>query len=375
MKDHVTEEEFLFEFFGNFGRDLGDPLQRYTDNPQDIFPFIENCAREKKPAFYSVQPRSSHDVVYGIEKLFFEFDWAHESDEISPWELRVRKHELPLEVKQFAKMIVEDFPFKLKPLIMKSRRGYHVYVYFDMVYQISSKVDFWKVVYRNLQEQFLNHYVTKYKKPMKFCDSATFGDIKRLGRIPLSIHQKSGEKCILVDMNLKPDKLRSIAYYRLYGLKLRDLKMAANRASEYLAKKAEIMQEREETHREDWEMEHGFVGKIRLCFQVRMDGGEMCHQQRLALLQEAYWAGYRTPEKMIELFRCFKDFDGDNPAKSTCRYQVGRWFDLKGWLDSKGRPFHPWRCDTIQAFGWCIYEKCPIFRRRKKYAEFKKEEA
>lgn len=363
MKDHITEEEFLIEFFGNFGRELADPAQHYTDNPQDIFPFIEKCANEKNPAFYSVQPRSAHGVVYGLEKLFFEFDWAHENEELSPWELRFRKKEMPEEAKKFINLIIDDF--KLRPLVIKSRRGHHVYIYFDMVYQISKSESFWKVVYRVLQEQFLNHYVTKYKEPMKYCDSSTFGDIKRLGRIPLSIHQKSGEKCIVVDADLKPDKLRSIAFYRLYGLKLRDLKMAVNRTTEQLEKKAKIMKKRQENRRESRETFHGFVGEIRPCFKKCMEKGEMCHQQRLALEHEAYWSKdeCKTREGMIEFFRCFKDFDGDNPAKSDCRYQVNWWFDNEKFH------VHPWRCSTIQEFGWCLYEECPIFRMRKKRNE------
>lgn len=364
MKDHITEEEFLLEFFGNFGRDLGDPAQHYTNNPQDIFPFMAKCAKEKKPAFYSVQPRTAHGVVYGLEKLFFEFDWAHENEELTEEELEVRKAELPLEVKRFVSIIIEDF--KMQPLMMKSRRGYHIYVYFDMVYQISKKEHLWKIVYRNLQQRFLTHYETKFMKPMKYCDDATFGDIKRLGRIPLSIHQKSGEKCVIVGADLKPDKLRSIAYYHLYGLKLRDLKQAVNFASRFLERKVKIAEKRKKFKNERWENVHGFIGAIRPCFKKCMDNGEMCHPQRLALLLEAYHTDdrYKTREGMIELFRCFGDFDGDNPSRSKCRNQVNWFFDQEKYR------VNPYRCETIQSFGWCLYENCPIFcRRREKNAD------
>ena len=72
--DHIDKETFLLEFFGNFGRELGNPNAYFTDNPMDIFPFIEKCTKNKLPSFISVNPRSAHDVVLGIEKLFFDFD-------------------------------------------------------------------------------------------------------------------------------------------------------------------------------------------------------------------------------------------------------------------------------------------------------------
>ena len=75
-KDHVTKEEFLLEYFGVLGRELGNPKQYFTDNPNDIFPFIEKCRIEKCPAFISVNPREAHEKVIGIEKLFFDFDYA-----------------------------------------------------------------------------------------------------------------------------------------------------------------------------------------------------------------------------------------------------------------------------------------------------------
>jgi len=357
MKNHIDKKTFLLEFFGNFGRDLGNPKQFYTDNPQDIFPFMEECAKNKEPAFYSVQPRLAHDEVFGIEKLFFEFDDSHENEEVTAEEIKERKVELIEEVKRFVQTIINDWGFQ--PLIIKTRRGYHVYIYFDMVYRISKKIHFWKVVYRILQEQFIDSYEAKFKSLLKYNDTSTLGDIKRLGRIPLSIHQKSGEECIIVKPNLKPDKLHSINYFRVYGLRRKHLKTAISLASKRQEQKEKEMALRKEDHNEKWEIQHGFIGEIRPCFKVRMEAGEMCHDQRLSLRFEAYWAGYNTPEKMIELFHCFKDWDGDKP-NGTCEYQVNYFFAHPEMLQ-----FRPYRCSTIQKFGWCIYEKCPIFQRRK----------
>ncbi len=59
---------------------------------------------------------------------------------------------------------------------------------------------------------------------------------------------------------------------------------------------------------------------IRPCFIKALKYGEMYHQQRLALLSEAYTLGFHSPESIIELFRCLNDFD-----YSITSYQVN-WF-------------------------------------------------
>src|SRR3972149_9970252 len=76
MNNHISEEEFILEFCGNFGREFGNPDQFFVDNPKEILEFINRCKEEKKPAFLSVQPRKSHHVVLGFEKIFYDFDYA-----------------------------------------------------------------------------------------------------------------------------------------------------------------------------------------------------------------------------------------------------------------------------------------------------------
>ena len=51
-----------------------------------------------------------------------------------------------------------------------------------------------------------------------------------------------------------------------------------------------------------------------------LDSGEICHQQRLALLNEAYALGFHSFESLVELFRNLNDF-----GYSTTSYQV-KWF-------------------------------------------------
>jgi hypothetical protein len=94
LENHVTSEQFLLEFFGVFGRDLGNPERWFTDNPTDTFPFIEECAENKLPAFMSVQPEKDKAQPLGIEKIFFDFDYCKNSEILAEAETQKRKADL-----------------------------------------------------------------------------------------------------------------------------------------------------------------------------------------------------------------------------------------------------------------------------------------
>jgi len=354
IESHISKSEFLLEFFGDVGgRELGNPEQIFTDNPRDILDFIERCKVEGKPAFISVQPRTAHDKVLGIEKIFFDFDYGKKNERLSEKQITRRIQKLTMEVQIFINQLDK---FHINPLVVKTRKGFHVYIYFDKIYPIDNDIDFWKEVYRQLQLQFLGCNRHKYK----FIDEAILGDIKRLSRVPTSTHEKNGEECIIVkrimpDLKVERDKFRGIdGYYRLNGLKLKDLQNAIA-VTKIKQEKMKQYKENQDNKKERWEITNGYIGKIRPCFQVRMNKGEMGHEQRRALLVEAWYAGYNTEEKMIELFRCFHDFDGDKP-QSTCRYQVHYWFE-------RPKP-KPYTCENIRKHGWCLGEECLTYKKQ-----------
>ena len=360
MKNHITKDQFILEFFGPLGRELGDPKQFYTDSPIDIFPFIEACTRDKKPAFISVQPRFRHHSkiqfgIYGIEKLFYDFDYGIKSDKFTDKQIEKLREKMKQELKTFLYYITKE---GIIPLVVKTRKGYHIYIYFDKVYQIDSNEDFWKNVYKALHERFTKSNGHKYK----FIDTTSEEDISRLCRIPTSIHQISGEECIILDANLKPTKLRSIEYFKMYGLRHVDIMRAVNWVimNEEQLKK-EIAERRIESD-DNWKETHGFTGEIRPCFKTRMNVGEMSHPQRRALCIEAFYAGYNTPEKMVEFFRWLNDWDGDK-SNSKCIYQVGYWFSET--VEGNRCKAKPYKCDTIRAKSWCIKEDCPIYQFQK----------
>ena len=339
MENHISKEQFLLEFFGSFGRDLGNPERCFTDNPSDIFPFIEECAENKAPAFISVQPEIDKAQPLGIEKIFFDFDYCKKSDNLSKEETQKRTSELREEVKYFLRQLAK---MNMKPLVVRTRRGYHVHVYFDSVYEINRDLEFWKQVYRQLQLDLLQDY------NYCFIDYAVVGDINRMCRIPFSIHEKSNEECVVVDIRLEDDKVRSVEYFKLYGLKQKDILSAMDKAHKF--RKALEEKKMKYIPRDlSFESSEG----IRPCFVKALNSGEMCHQQRLALLQEAYSLGFHSPESIIDLYRCLNDFDD-----SITRYQVNWFFTNKVDKDD----VTPYSCKTIQRYGWCIGNQCPRWK-------------
>src|SRR3972149_6184920 len=261
MEDHIYKTQFLLEFFGNFGRDFGTPKQWFVDNPNEVPKFIEYCKLNKLPAFMSVQPRKAHYDVIGFEKIFFDFDYAdktfikkldriinEEIDELIKKEtltedkrevylnqkkdaiLTERKTALPNEVKRFITNLME---INLTPLVIKTNKGYHIYIYFDTIYEIDKDTDFWCEVYGTLYRSFY-----KDGSSYRFIDTTSETDIFRMSRLPFSTHEKSGAECIIVDENLKPEKIRGIGYYKLHGLRKKDLWKSILKTRDMLIKKA-----------------------------------------------------------------------------------------------------------------------------------------
>lgn len=335
-ENHITKEELWYEFYGNFGRDLGIPQRRFSNNPADIYEFIADCTMNKLPAFISVNPKQDKDTVCGLEKLFFDFDCYTESDHLTESEVNQRKSELEDEIRFFLKHLEE---LNIKPLVVKTNKGYHVYVFFDYIYKIEkNQQEFYKRIYEELQRVLLEGHDYKY------IDRHVIGDMNRLCRIPFSTHQKSGQVCIVVDNQLRPDKIRSLEFFRLYGLRKADIEAIIKRI---VRNKKSI-----DNNPKEYSVNTNSSFKdIRPCFRRAMDAGEMCHDQRLALLLEIYSLGNHDVDSIVEYFKCFNDFNEAETSKQVTWFienEVERGFTK------------PYRCKTIADKGWCLGEQCTI---------------
>lgn len=368
MDDHISKEEFLFQFFGNFGREFGNPKQWYVNDPTQIFSFIEDCKVNKFPAFMSVQPRKAHYQIQGIEKLFFDFDYADKTfikkldaqivlKEISESDkesiLADRKKSLPKEVKKFINNIIcpeDPKEYPLLPLIVQTNKGYHVYVYFDTVYGITPELDFWSEVYGNLYKRFY-----KNGEEYKFIDRTSETDIFRMSRIPFSIHEKSGIECILVGADLKPTKIRGLGINKMRGLKQKDILKEVTFVRELIQMKADKEKIRKMLSKDKPDIFEGGDGIVRPCFQKALEYKEMENKMRLAFLLELWYKQNRhTADELVEPFRVLNDFN----EKKT-RYYI-QWF-----LDHKVYEYKPYRCSVMIKDNWCLQDKCPRYEYQK----------
>jgi len=350
MDNHVSETEFLHQFFGLVGgRELGTKnkfgkgCQWFSNNPNEVFDLIEEAKRKKRPVYLSVQPRLAHDVVLGIECLFYDWDFTHKNEKLTALQEEKHKKEMESETKIFLNYLDKR---GIIPLVKKTRRGYHIHVYFNKIVQINmTDFDVWKLTYERLQESLLN-------KQYKYCDPLLIGNLKALARVVFSYHELNGEKIILVDKNLQPTKIRGIDYYREFGLKTDVIKKEYDEAKILVEKeRAEKVKAIEDINKRK-ESGIGFSGSMRPCFTERLTKREMPHQMRLACLLEAYYSGLQSEEEIVQVFMSLRDFKDE-----ITRPQV-KWF-----LDNKVYATHPpYKCLTIQGKNWCLGSDCYKFK-------------
>ena len=316
--------EFLKGWFGKYaGRELGCPQRFYTDSSKEFVKFVEMCRSQGKPCFMSVQPFNARDQVYGLEKLFFDFD--SKEDPSKAWN----------EVIIFVEVLIKHY--QVLPLtVFSGNKGYHVYVFLKRTVAFpTQRQDFIKRVYGTLQQMIL--------KGLKFknLDRNVIGDIKRLARVPFSIHEKTGKVCHPVNLNGKLYVSGSLEIYRNYG---RDTSLI-----EKVIQKIENMKNKKTIWRNSISILNS--RKVRPCIEAALKQpleGEAGHKMRLAVAVEFLNKGYGI-EQVVDLFRGQEDF-----KESRTRYYVE---------DAKKKRYKPFKCNTIMDLGFCLKEKCKIYRK------------
>jgi hypothetical protein len=354
-EDHISETEFLLEFFGNYGRILGNPpfagRKRYfTDNPNNIFECMEFAEKNKLPAFISVQPFSTYGIVKGIEKLFLDFDYGKKSDELTEKQIAECREEVDFELKRFISKLSKRDP-KLTPMIIKTNKGYHVYIYLDKIYEFSDSQDFVKEIYKTLVNSIKNY------RSVSYLDTSTDEDLVRLCRIPFSIHQASGKKCVLLKINknnqFEEDKIRGLDYYRKGGLKYSDVIQAVKDTIKRLKTEEE---DRKKVKNVIYTGQVSqTISQIRPCYLKALKGKEMEHSERLAILGEGWYSGLKDELSLCQLFVNMNDYNVE-----TTRYQVKYFLDKKNYLE-----YPPYKCSTLRKLNWCLESaECPIWVKR-----------
>ena len=270
----------------------------------------------------SVQPYRSRDVIFGLERFYFDFDCEKDPDKA--WK-EARKFACDLNMYYYAKPL----------LVFSGCKGYHVYLWlWSTVETTTHRSEFVKAVYDRMQRKLL--------KGLKFetLDPAPIGDIKRLSRVPYSLHDKTGRVCQPVNLDGEPITIQSLEEYWRHGLGRRFLEKAC----------------REVKLRESWvktrRPQRAFkpTGQVRPCIEaalkVPLDRGEG-HKMRIAIATEYLNKGFSVPQ-VVDLFGSQLDFN-----ESKTRYFI---------VDIQRKSYAPFRCKTIRDLGFCLGTSCPIYK-------------
>jgi len=318
---------FLKEWFGiHGGREVLQPTPKdrvFIEKVEDLASYMEVCRSMGAPAWMSVQPYQERDVVLGLEKLFFDFDCELDLEKASS-----EAHDFALKLQKY---------YGIEPLIVFSgRKGYHLYVFLWSTVQFQvHRQEVAKEVYAKLQEKLLKglNYET--------LDRQVIGDIKRLSRLPYSVHEKTGRTCqpLSLERNrlwLGPEDLHEL---RKHGIHQDLLEKVCK----------EVTAKKNVTQRRGFKSRPAGNNKVRPCIESALSNNDLPHLMRLAISVEYLHAGLSV-EETIPLFQGQTDFI---PEKT--RYMIEH---------AQKRGYKPRRCNTIRDYGFCLNEKCPIFKRK-----------
>ena len=311
-----------FTVHTGFGREVFTGDRVFLDSPKDFVDYVELSKQRRTPAWVSVQPFTCRDNVTTVEKLFFDFDDEQQPE--NAWK----------EAACFAEALKKYYGAEALRCF-SGKKGYHVYVWLQHPVKLEN-VETAKQFYKTAQSLTL--------KGLKFqtLDRQVLGDIKRVARVPYSIHEKSLQLCVPVTSGMRPCLVFNVEGFRRNGLN-DEFTRACMRNME-IEKKRE--QERERIRR-------GHVSDLRFAAKARNVGVRPClsaalkadltakegHSVRIAVAVEYLSAGY-TSEQTAELFKNQSDY---NFEKSLYYVQ-----------DILRRGYKPFKCASIHELGFCL---------------------
>ncbi|MEM0053273.1 MAG: hypothetical protein QXL89_03740 [Nitrososphaeria archaeon] len=306
-------KQFLIEWFGCDGRELGTPERFYTQEPSKLLELVSESRTGKLPVYVSVQPYRGRDFPCAIEKLFFDFDCKENLNHA--WE----------DATKFIQALKEYYNAVALPMF-SGRKGYHVYVFFKQpIYFEPQNLDFAKEVYKLLQEALVKGL------SLPTLDRQVLGDIKRLARAPFSRHEESGRHCLPMARDRMPTVPEDLDSFRTLDPKL--IAVAVKQVRELLAIRLA---------NNDFRPDSGIKCNIRPCIMAALEKaleGANGHLMRLAITREYLSAGYSVDE-IVQLFRRQPDFN----ERKTHYY-------VEYAANHSTRPF---KCETIKQLGYCI---------------------
>lgn len=326
-------DAFWREMWGGEGRELGNPYREYFKTcPEDLGLWIRENEEAGRPSYISVNTYSDRDRVSRISELFFEFDSKEEPPDLM---------EVWIEAKGFAGSL--ETHYGVKPLIVFSgRRGFHIHLFLQHHIGWGLSQDHLTQLYRELSRMILRGV------GLKTLDPSPVGDVKRLARLPYTVHEGSGLLCVPVDAGLHPVLLMPgwSHCYRGHGIDEELVRLAVRHIDEKILNWA-LKPRRLVRHG----MDKSLRG-LRPCVRDFLEGGDIHAVPRLMLVAavaEMHSHGY-SGEEIIQAFSKLRGYD-----ERETRYQVNHII---------GRGYKPSKCVTIKGFGCCLGPECPRYRRK-----------
>jgi hypothetical protein len=303
----------IFKVYGydKNGNPQGDRI--FLSSFPEFEEFVYWSKAERRPCWLSVQPFSARNSVNTVEKLFFDFD---SKDLGLAWK----------EASQFAETLRKSYG--VEPLVCFSgRKGYHVYVFLQEQAKFAS-VQEAKSFYRTAQTLILKGL------NLNTLDMQVIGDIKRVARVPYSVHEKTLELCVPVTQDHKPCWILDLHAFRTRGLNSAFVELCKHKAEEKPRKRVFQASLRKR------------VKGVRPCLEAALNVDLVeteGHLIRLAIAREYLKNGY-SAEQTAKLFQGQRDY---NFEVSLGYVRYAQENDCK-----------PFKCSTIRELGFCL-ENCP----------------
>ncbi|NLF88844.1 hypothetical protein GX563_08485 [Candidatus Bathyarchaeota archaeon] len=330
-------EDFLKEWFHTpeGGREVaptygwepnGKPLltRRYITDPNIFIEYIATPEERITGKYQSVLIFNGQNKPVIIDKVYYDFD--------------------SLTNIESAYNDAIAFQLKLKTyygaeslLCFSGMKGYAVYVWLRCPLRSDNIVDL-KAYYTRIQNTLL------LGSDYKTLDHNPLGDIKRVSRIPYTLHQKYGSLCTPIGGNREAINIPSIQFYRENGLSNQFIDFCIAKEKQSQQQKKEYKQQQEKKRQLFLKRHPNTVmnRKIRPCIESALKQqltGTAGNSMRVGITSEYLNNNYNVEETT----QCFSSQED---------YNAG--FTLEKVQDIKERGYKPLKCSTIQRLGFCL---------------------
>lgn len=302
-------ETFKVYRYDKNGRPEGTRI--FLRTPEEFLRHIQYCWKKRFPCWLSVQPFNERDHVTIIERVFFEFDSLGNLSRA--WN----------EARIFAQALKRHYnvePF----LAFSGRKGYHIYVWLQKPEKFETTQQA-KQFYETVENMILKGL------NLESLDVQVIGDVKRVARVPYTLHEKTLDPCVPITLDHTPCLIVSLEGFRQHGLP-ETFNETAKHAMQKQQQQRRILRQRIKMP----------YKKVRPCIQAALGKkleGESGHLMRLAIAVEYLHTSMST-EDVARLFAAQPDYDFEKSMYFVKHAQKNR--------------YKPFKCKTIRKLGFCL---------------------